>query len=97
MHLYTVKILPTWAWARLRGSRRRAASNACYAEQRSFELLSSANVMWAIREPSAVRIRARRGASLVPFENTGRSGGNEGGKRMVEGKARRERAKSGLL
>jgi len=96
MHLYTVNILPTQARARLRGSRRRAASNACYAEQRSFELLSSAEAMWAIREPSTVRIGVRRGASLRPFENTGQSGGNEGGKRMVGGKARRE-AKSGLL
>ena len=33
---------------------RGAASDACYGEQRSFELWTSAGVMWAIRGSSAV-------------------------------------------
>ena len=50
MHLYTVDILPTQAWSRPRGGRRGAASDACYVEQGSFELLTSSDVMWAIHE-----------------------------------------------
>jgi len=59
-------------------------------EERSFELLTSADAMWAIRKHSAMRIEAQRGASLVLFNETCRSG-NEGGKQKVGGKARRER------
>jgi len=56
MQLYTAKIFPTQAWSRPRGGLREAVSDECYVEQRSFELLTSADVKWAIRESSAVRL-----------------------------------------
>jgi len=51
--------------------------------------LMSAEGRWAIRESSAVRIGARRGASLVLFEERCQSCGNESGKRRFEGEARK--------
>jgi len=42
--------------SRPRGFRRGAASNTCYVERQSFELSTSADVIWIIRESSVVRI-----------------------------------------
>jgi len=84
IHLYTVKILPAQAWARGAVGDGQRVTHATL-EERSFELLTSANAMWAIRESCSVQVNVSIGQ--WGWKTKGRRQGEEG-ETGQEGQAR---------